>query len=265
MADAADVPQRSEIEQRILLAAIPAGVDSVSIDYHPAGAPPGTIAFPDFFFLAKQVRSVIGGARPLTIQDLTVPEKHAEDQGAATDLADLRNRATTAFGSLGGDIATLQSAAAGLPGAPDPVRSALLRTSLYGVSGSIPLTSSGPDPALADQAASVVKTLQARRAKAAEVNIATAPLADVLSVFQTIFGDFAVLPELTPPDLVSLQSAFAQSAALVASDAGAPARWLQQLTYVRPAISRLDMAGSLSQLLGGAGVPASSPLLGQIP
>jgi hypothetical protein len=34
---------------------------------------------------------------------------------------------------------------------------------------------------------------------------------------------------------------------------------------VRPAISRLDMAGSLSQLLGGAGVATSVPLLGQIP
>jgi hypothetical protein len=266
MSDTADIPQRSEVEQRVLFAAaIPPGADGALINYHPAGAPPGSIAFPDFFFLAKQVRSLIGGARPLAIQDLTVPEKHAEDQGGAPNLADLRNRATNAAGNLDTDIINLQNAAAGLPGNSDPVRAALLRASLYGVEGSIPLTSGGPDPALANQAATVLKTLQARQAKAGAVNIPAASLDDLLGVFQTIFGDLTVLPKLTPPDIASLQAAFSQSSALTASDAAAPARWFQQLTYVRPAISRLDMAGSLSQLLGGAGTLSAAPLLGQIP
>lgn len=266
MADAAEVPQQSEVERRVLLAAaIPAGVDSVQIDYHPAGAPPGTISFPDFFFLAKMLRSLIGGSRALTLQDLTLPEKRPEDLGGTTNLAELSNRATGAVAGLQTDLASLQTAASGLPGAPDPVRAALLRASFYGVSGSIPLTSNGPDAGLADQAASVIKTLQARLTQASTVTIGTAPLADLLSIFTTIFGDFTVLPRMTPPDLASLQSAFAESSNLVASDPAAPARWLQQLTYIRAGVSRLDAALTLAQVLGGTAVAAPDPLRGQIP
>ena len=82
----------------------------------------------------------------------------------------------------------------------------------------------------------------------------------------TIFGaDFVVLPRFTPPDFASLQSAFAQSAALVASDPQAPARWLTQLTHVRPGISRLDAAYSLAQLLGASDADPAAFLLGQLP
>jgi hypothetical protein len=111
----------------------------------------------------------------------------------------------------------------------------------------------------------VIKTLQARLTRASGVTIATATLADVLGVFKIIFGDLTVLPRMTPPDLASLQSAFAQSSALLTSDPAAPARWFQQLTYVRPGVSRLDSALTLAQVLAGAAIPAPQPLLGQIP
>ena len=82
----------------------------------------------------------------------------------------------------------------------------------------------------------------------------------------TIFGDdFVVLPRFTPPDFASLQSAFSQSAALVAGDPQAPARWLTQLTHIRPGISRLDAAYSLAQLLGASHADPSALLLGQLP
>ena len=57
LADAAEVPQQSELEARILLAAaLPAGAESVRIDFDPALLPAGAISFPDFFFLAKSLR-----------------------------------------------------------------------------------------------------------------------------------------------------------------------------------------------------------------
>jgi hypothetical protein len=266
MADAAEVPQQSEAEQRIrLFAAIPPGAENVEIDYHPAGMPPGTISFPDFFFLTKALRSLIGGSRALTPRDLTLPEKHPEDQGGQVDLADLRSRAGAAVTSLGTDLGALKTAAAGLPGSPGPARTALLTASSYGVAGSIPLTASGPDAGLADQAASVIKTLQARFDHASTVNLAPASLEDLLGVFTTIFGELAVLPRMTPPDLASLQAAFGQSGSLVASDPAAPARWFRQITYVRAGVSRLDQALTLAQVLGGAAVSPPDPLLGQLP
>ena len=72
-----------------------------------------------------------------------------------------------------------------------------------------------------------------------------------------------MLPKFAPPDVASLQSAFSQSTALIASDTAAVSRWINQLTHVRPSISRLDTAHSFAQILGGISVP--EPLLGQLP
>jgi len=265
MADAAEVPQQSELEARILLAAaIPAGADKVQIDFDPAAPPPGAISFPDFFFLAKSLRNVTGSSRALTPQDLTLPESKAADLGGVVDIADLRARAGAAVASLTADIATLTAAAAGLPGAPGPVRDALLAAGYYGVTGSIP--SSITDAGLADQAASVLKLLGDRAKQASSVTIATASQDDVVGVFKTVFGDgFTVLLRFTPPDIPSLKTAFQQSASLVASDPAAPARWFTQLAHVRPAMDRLDLAFGLAQALGETAFAAADPVLGQLP
>ncbi|HEY4185518.1 MAG TPA: hypothetical protein VGP07_10635 [Polyangia bacterium] len=268
LADAAEVPQQSELEARILFAApLPPGSAGVSIDYRPAAPPPGAIAFPDFFFLAKSLRALVGGARPLGPQDLTVPEKNAAALGGAVDEVDLRGRATVAVGKLQTDVNALQTASAGLPGAPDPARAALMAASRYGVAGAIPITRSGPGAALAAQVTSVLATLQARLTKATELVIATATADDLTGLFSTLFGGLVVLPRLNPPEVATLQAAFAQSPALRATDAGAPARWLQQSTYVRPGVSRLEAALSLAQLLGppGARGAAAELVLGQLP
>lgn len=266
MADAADVPQQSELEDRIRLATLPpSDATNIHIDFQPASPPAGTFSFPDFFFLVKTLRSAIGSARALAPQDLTVPEKKAADLGGVDDLPDLVARANKAVQNLTADLTALTTAAAGLPGAPGPVRDALLRCSFYGVPGSLPAVGTGTDASLADQATAVAKTLQDRLTQTTAVTLATAALTDVLGVFATIFGDLVVLPRFTPPDTTSLQGAFAQSSALVASDTQAPARWLMQLTHIRPALSRLDAATSLAQVLGGSTVPAPNLLLGQLP
>jgi hypothetical protein len=87
-----------------------------------------------------------------------------------------------------------------------------------------------------------------------------------MTIPKTIFGDdFVVLPRFTPPDFPSLQTAFAQSSSLVASDPHAPARWIAQLSHLRPGISRLDSALTLAQLLGADGADPAALLLGQLP
>jgi hypothetical protein len=267
MADVGQTPQKGEIENRVLFAAaLPAGTSNVQVDFQPAAPPPGSVFFPDAFFLAKSLRTLISSAHPLTPQDLTVPEVNAANAGGAVDLVDLRSRARAAIQSLKDDLKTLNTEAAGLPGAPDPVRAALLACSAYGVPGSIPLSSSGPDPRLADQATSVAKILYDRFDNTSKVNIATAQPADLVGVLSTIFGeDFVALPRFTPPDFASLQSAFGQSAALVATDPQAPSRWLLQLAHVRPGISRLDAALTLAQLLSAQGTAPPALLLGQLP
>jgi hypothetical protein len=259
LSDSANVPQQSELESRIVFAAAPpVGAEPAAIDYT---APDGKIAFPDFFFLAKSLRALVGASRALTPQDLTVPERKAEDLGGTVNLFDLRTRAANAVTRLNTATGLLQTAISS--GTPSALRSALLAASYFGAEGSIP--SPNNDAGLADQAVAVLKILSGRFTQASSIVIATAEQADLLSVFRFVFGnDFVVLPLITPPEAASIQGAFAQSAALVSSDPAAPSRWLNQLTHVRPPISRLDAALSLSQILTGS-TTTPAPLLGQLP
>jgi hypothetical protein len=264
MSEISSTPQKTETELRILYAAaLPADASAAAIDFTP---PAGKISFPDAMYLASALRSLVSCARALTPADMTVSGVTATMTGGVVDLTDLRTRATAAVTSLQTDLNTLTTAATGLPGAPDPVRKALLGASFYGVPGSIPLTSTGPDATLAGQAASVAAVLTERLKKANAVTIATAQATDLTGVLGDVFGeDFVMLPRFSAPDAASLTTAFGQSAALVASDPQAPARWLTQLTHIRRAISRLDAAYSLATLLGAANADLTTPLLGQLP
>ena len=208
----------------------------------------------------------MGAARALAPQDLTTPETNAADVGGAVNMLDLRARAAAAISGLSDAITALTTAAAGLPAAPDPVRAALLQCSYYGVTGSIPGTTTGPDPALAAQASSVLGVLQARSAKVSGLTVSTAQLPDLTGVFTTIFGSaFVVLPQFTPPDLTTVQAAFGQSSSLTSSDPQAPIRWFRQLTHVRPAVGRLDLAISAAQALTGRALYPPALTLGQLP
>ncbi|MGF6877241.1 hypothetical protein [Paraburkholderia sp. MM5477-R1] len=266
MSDAAEVPQRSELENRVLFAAsLPADAAKVQIVFQSSALPPNSILFPDMLFVAQKLRGLIGAARTLTPQDMAPPETDAGKAGGTIDLAELQTRAKAAVKALGDDVAALTTAIAALPGAPDPVRQALLKCSFYGATGSIPLTSTGADAGLGGQAQGVLKVLQARLTKASAVVIATAPVADLLDLFNSIFGDLVVLPRFKAPNLPDLQTAFGQSASLIASDPVAPDRWLRQLTHVRPAVSRLDLALCSAQAFGEKSLYPPELLLGQMP
>jgi hypothetical protein len=268
LGDAAQVPQRSELENRVLYAAaVPADAQNVQIIFQ-AGAtlPAGSVLFPDALYLAQTLQQFIGAARALGPQDLTTPETVAASAGGVVNMADLQARASAAISGLSTAIATLTTAIAGLPGAPDPVRAALLQCSYYGVTGSIPGTTSGPDPALALQASNVLGILQGRSNSVAGITLSTAQLSDLTGVFETIFGNaFTVLPQFTPPNLAITQAAFAQSSSLVSSDPQAPTRWLRQLAHVRPAIGRLDLAMSAAQALSTGALYPPTLSLGQVP
>lgn len=267
MSDVGSAPQKGELERRILFAAaLPAGASNISIDFTPTAAPPHSISFPDALYLAKSLRNLTSSARALGPQDMTVPEIDAKTAGGVVDLPELKGRAAAAVTSLKNDLQSLKTHTGGLPATAAQVQADLLRCSFYGVPGSIPLASTGADTGLGDQAASVIKLLQERFNKASAVDINSVQAPDLVALIATIFGDdFAVLPRFTPPDFGSLQTAFSQSAALVASDPQAPARWLTQLTHLRPGVARLDEAYSLAQLLGASDADPAALLLGQLP
>jgi hypothetical protein len=262
MSDAAQTPQRSELENRILyLASLPAGAQNAQIVFDAAGLPPGSLLFPDVLYLAQTLRKFIGACRALTPQDLTTPETDAASAGGAINLADLQARATAAVNSLTSDLAALTSAPT-----PDAIRAALYQCSFYGVSGSIPVSASGADPTLTQQQTSVAGALQARLTQASKVAITTAAASDLQGIFPTIFGgDFVVLPQFTPPALAAVQSAFSQSSSLISSDPQAPLRWLRQVTYTHDGVSRLDLALSAAQAIGGGALYPPALTLGQVP
>jgi hypothetical protein len=258
LADASDVPQASEAEQRILFAAgLPPDAEGVQIDYTAAQ---GAIAFPDFFFLAKSLQVLIGASRPLQLQDLTVPEKTPEKLGGAVDVVDLRSRASIAVTGLKNAVTSLQHAIA--TGVVANIQSGLMTASFYGVPSSVPQSAQTVDARLTGQAQSVLDALQAKLTKAEGVNIATAAIADLLGLFSAVFGNLVVLPRMTPPDAANLHAAFAQSSSLVSSDTDAPARWFQQMTYVHAGVARLDSALSVARVLGS---PAIDLTLAQLP
>jgi len=264
LADATDQPQRSELENRILNRADPpAGATAITLTYDTAPLPAGSIGFPGLLFAARALRDMLGAARPVSPQTFSLPEADAAKSGGEIDLAELNTRAAAVLARLNTDIATLQAALVAIATAPQPVREALLAASFYGVLGAIPLP-----PALAGdlaaQASAVVADLQKRQAAAQATALPAATADAAIGVITAILGNGAsVLPHVTAPDQAGLHSSFAQSAAMTADDPAAPERWLLQLSHIRPAAGRLDLAMMTTELLGAP--PAAGLALAQLP
>ena len=244
-------PQRSELETRMIYHAVPPGAADVVISYSTA---PGRTGFADLVSIARAIDDLIAGARPLGAGDLARPEAGV---GGGIDVADLNLRAAAARTSLGAVVADLAAAAAG--GAnPDDARDAIQTAAGYGVPGAIPPTrrGSGPDPALAVVATSLHATLAARAGALTAITLAIADPAPALQLLSTVFGPgLVVLPRFTPPAAATLRAGFGLDPALLGADPTALARWHQQLTHVRPAVARLDLALLLSEVVAGAVPP----------
>jgi len=252
LANASDQPQRAELENRIIYAANPApGAETITLGYASAGLPAGSVPFPSLLAAAQAVRSVIGTSRALAGTDFSLPEDNAAAAGGTTDLAELNGRASALLTQLQTDIATLQTAITNITAAPQAVSAALITASGYGITGSIPLPGQQTGPALAAQAAQVLDQLTQRATAAQQTALPAATALAAVAVIQAIVGnDAVILPHLSPPGQAALQSAFAQSATMLAADPQAADRWLLQLSHVRPAVEQVDLAWALTRLLG---------------
>jgi hypothetical protein len=243
--------QRSELDARIIYHAVPVGATDIKVRYPEAAAP--AVGFPDLLGVARAIADLIAGARALGASDLAVPEATT---APGIDVTELNGRAAAARTAIGGLVTDLASAAAGGL-SPDAARDVIVAASGYGLPGAIPPSrrGSGPDPRLATMAAPLHDALAARAASLTAITLQAGDPAPALDLLSTAFGQsLLVLPRFAPPD-VSLGQAFARDPALIGADALAAERWRQQLTHVRPGVSRLDLALLLSGLVAGAQPP----------
>ena len=264
LASAASQPQRSELENRILHAAsLPAGATALAITYSTSALPAASIGFPDLLTTAQALRDMLGAARPLTAQDFSLPENVVSSAGNPVDLADLNARAQALLNQLAKDITALKTAIANIATASQPVQDALLAASFYGITASVPVAAAGTGT-LATQASGVLTQLQARQSTALKTALPATDAAAALAVMTAVLGNGAlVLPHFTPVNLADVHSAFSQSAAMAAVDPQALDRWILQLSHIRPAVERFDLALTASGLLGAPVPPALT--LGQLP
>lgn len=250
LADAGGTPQKSELEERIRYkAALAPDIDSLSISFASAGLPADSITFPDALIAARAARGLVGSARAVQPSDLCEPQVNAAAAGGAVLLGELQGRVSAALAKYDADLAALKLTLGGLPANTAPARDALFACSTYGIAGTIPATASGPDDSLAVRAGGVVDAMTKRRTAITSMPNATA--ADAIAIVNALFaGTVVVLPRLSAPNASALHAAFAASGTLIqAVDRDAPDAWIQQLTHVRPAISRLDAALTAAELL----------------
>jgi hypothetical protein len=257
MAKGADVPQAGELERRILYHAVPAGATDPVIGYDLPAADAGLVSVPDAVFAAQALADLAGGARRLQPADLIQPARDAATAGGAVDVAEFNTRADGARQAL--HQARLDLAAAT---GDAQTRDRLLSASYFGLPGAVPDPAESGRP-LADRAAGALAELARRDDQAEAITLNAADPGPATAVFRAVFGpDVVCLPRLTPPDLATVRAALAASGELTATDPTAPARWLQQLTHVRPGLSRLDAALTVTELLTG---DRPGFVLGQLP
>jgi hypothetical protein len=246
---------RSELDDRLIYQAVPAGAMNVTVGYPEPALP--SIGFADLINVARTLADLVAGARALAASDFAPPGTTVT---AGIDIADLNGRASatlTAVNALTGELA---SAAAGTL-TPDAARTALVTAAGYGLPGAIPPSQlgSGADPALTTMAAPLHDAMTARATAMAAYTLAADDSAPALSMLEAAFGSsLLVLPRFTPPD-PSVGAALAADPAALGATPLALARWRQQLTHVRDGVSRFDLALLLSELVAG-GTPLPTRL-----
>jgi hypothetical protein len=216
----------TEIELALLdrLAAVrPAGAGAdatpeLVLERDPAWTP-AQLGLAEFLELARAVRELLEGARPLDARDLALPSV-TTDPGI--DAADLAGRTAIATQALR-DTRTQLAAALGSR-QPDAVRTSLARAARLGVT--VPPAAAG---------AALVE-LDRRLAAVAAAASDSARVAAVL-------GDgFRLLPRVTPAAGGELVTSLAASAELQGGDQLAAVTWLQRAAHVRDGAWRLETA-----------------------
>ncbi len=296
MANAGSQPGHSELEQRITYAAnLPAGTTDATIAFSNPGA--GSISFPDLLTASAAVRDLVFGARGLLPSDLADTDAKVDATQEGQLIAELLKRADDTLTTidnleqqLANHVATLahlldpatlpKPSRAQLDGAATDVANDLLSLLPYGVPGCVPLPRQRQDPTTGQGAGEIQALLEqataadnaakkrvslARTYRAANL-VDTQLVVDVSSYFNKVMdGSVPAMPQFLAANGADLRFAFDPSRALVPADQpDAVDKWLQQLTYIRPPIARLDAALAAGQLLPTpAYVPAKA--IGQLP
>jgi hypothetical protein len=270
IAELPEDPAGSELEQRILIAArellsaagvaVPGGL---TVQFEQPAA--GDLSFASLLTCVRAARDLIGSARPLGPADLVEPERSAgADDNLRADLNRLQDAldaiadlADEVSGSLVDDASRLTANPANASALAD-AKAHLLEASAHGVDGAVPRSESGAE--LAEQALRVAELLRARIDAVTDLPALPAVTSRaqqrdrLVAGLKAIFGDgFLVLPEFLPVDGPGFDAALAESATLLSGgDDQERARWVQRLTHVRPAISRLDALDTCAQVAAGA-------------
>lgn len=275
-----------ELELRVVgaarrRAAVPDGVPAlVRWTSRDGFAGPRETTFWEALPLLRALRELLGGARPLTAEDLVPP---ADDPPDPDDrqrllLTDLQSRVAAARAeladaetALAGARAPVAAAVAEPPGGPltgallDDLRSALSRLAAFGLPDLVPRSvtdvTAEAAPSLLDQAA-VAARLLADRTRAADALLAAPAEPEekaqtarrLLDAARAVLGrDMVLAPRFTLADASELRLAAGAAATLLA-DAPPLAvdEWLASAGRVRQAVADYGRARLLARLFGNA-------------
>lgn len=208
--------------------------------------------------LAQSLRETLAGARPVTPDDLALPEAPGT---AAIDLAELEARGSAAVAALGAADTALGTAIASPAG--ETLRAALLSAAALGVPGAVPLSPFGDttaDRADLSVQANVAQVEVRRRLGQLQDIVVPAPsdtdsrVAYALNRIRTVFGDLRAVPRFHAPpttDSAQLDVRFGASTALQNGFPFAAARWFQRQTRIRDGARRLGDTLLYADALGG--------------
>ena len=220
MAPAGDPDGASELEQRLIEhfarkrpERVPATASVVLDSARDPAWTAEVIDLADLSELARSVRALLDGARPVEPRDLTLPGDAAP---ATVDAADLAARAGIAVAALQRARATLAAAIEAATSADEGLRQA----SQLGVARGAP--------------AAVLAELDRR------LGAVTDAEDDRARVVAALGNGFHLLPRLSLP--ADVAASFAASVALQGGDAMASVTWLQRAAHVREGASRLEQA-----------------------
>jgi hypothetical protein len=218
IAPTGDLAGASALEERLLehFAQVrPAGVpDAASLELEPTRDPSWdatVVGLAEISELARCVRELLDGARPLEPRDLAVP---GDAPAAVVDAAELSARAATAVAALEKARAMLSSALE----SNGPVDDALRQAARLGVPRGLP--------------AAMLAEMDRRLREVADAESHSARVAAALG------NGFHLVPRLTLP--ADVAASFAASTTLQGGDALASVTWLQRAAHVREGASRLE-------------------------
>ncbi len=275
-ADAGAGDRASELEARLalVLAAKVTAPGAAALELlpdAPAGRRADRIGLAELLDLARDVVDLAGSSRPASALDLVLDRDLRDpvplDPGL--DTTELRRRADAAVAALAAALTALP--AAGTAATRQTIVRRLLAAANAGVRGAVP---AGDDrDALLAQVAQVRAAGRAtlgavEDAEAGMDRTTTAASAQVehdLARLRAVFGDaFPAAPLFSAANPGPLGASLADAAALLGGDPLAPATWLAQHAFVRPAAARLATVLGAAEALD-RGIGADQLQVAQLP